>query len=79
MPGLPLSEVTIPHYYFDVGNGRRHKDSLGLGCRDDNGAIAKARFMATQIANNTSQLNRRHVAVLNDAGDEIFEALIAVS
>ena len=49
---------------------------LGLDCRDDNGAIAKARFIATQIAIDTPQLNHRHVAVLNDAGDEIFEAPI---
>lgn len=40
----------MPHYYFDVRNGRRHEDSLGLDCRDDNGAIAKAKFIATQIA-----------------------------
>jgi hypothetical protein len=38
----------MPHYYFDVRNGRRHKDSLGLDCPDDNGAIAKAKFIATR-------------------------------
>ena len=52
----------MPHYYFDVRNGRRHKDSLGLDCRDDNGAIAKAKFIATQIAINTPLLNRRPIA-----------------
>jgi hypothetical protein len=76
LPGLSASEVTVPHYYFDVRNGRRQKDSLGLDCPDDDGAIAKAKFIATQIAIDTPQLNRRHVAVLNDAGDEIFEAPI---
>jgi hypothetical protein len=40
----------MPHYYFDVRNGRRHKDSLRLDCPDDSGAIAKATFIATQIA-----------------------------
>jgi hypothetical protein len=34
------------------------------------------KFIATQIAIDTPQLNHRHVAVLNDAGDEIFEAPI---
>jgi hypothetical protein len=29
----------MPHYYFDVRNGRRHKESLGLDCPDDRGAI----------------------------------------
>jgi hypothetical protein len=66
----------MPHYYFDVRNGCRHADSLGLDCRDDNGAIAKAKFIATQIAIDTPQLNHRHVAVLNDTGDEIFQAPI---
>lgn len=76
MPGLFQSEVTMPHYYFDIRNGRSHRDSLGLDCRDDNGAIAKAKFIATQIAIDTPQLNHRRVAVLNDAGDEIFETPI---
>jgi hypothetical protein len=66
----------MPHYYFDVRNGRRQADSQGLDCRDDNGAISTARFIATQIAIDTPQLNHRHVAVLNDAGDEIFQAPI---
>ena len=66
----------MPHYYFDVRNGRSQKDSLGLDCLDDNGAIAKARLIATQIATDTPQLIHRHVTVLNDAGDEIFEAPI---
>jgi hypothetical protein len=66
----------MPHYYFDVRNGRRQADSLGLDCRDDHGAISTAKFIAIQIAIDTPQLNHRHVAVLNDAGDEIFQAPI---
>lgn len=65
----------MPHYYFDVRNGRRHADPLGLDCHDDNGAIAKAKFIATQIAIDTPQLNQRHVAVLNDAGLRYFRCL----
>ena len=49
--------------------------SIG-GHHDDNGAISKAKFIATRIAIDTPQLNQRHVAVLNDAGDEIFQAPI---
>jgi hypothetical protein len=69
----------MPHYYFDVRNGRTHADSLGLDCRDDNGAIAKAKFIATQIGIDAPQLNHRHVAVLNDAGDEIFQVPIRIT
>jgi hypothetical protein len=47
-----------------------------MDCRDDNSAIAKAKFIATQIAIDTPQLDQRHVAVLNDAGAEIFQAPI---
>jgi hypothetical protein len=66
----------MPHYYFDVRNGHRDVDSLGLDCRDDKSAIAKAKFIATQIGIDTPQFNYRHVAVLNDAGAEIFKAPI---
>jgi hypothetical protein len=53
LPGLSQLEAIMPHYYFDVRNGRRHADSLGLDCNDDKGAIAKAKFIATQIAIDT--------------------------
>jgi hypothetical protein len=43
----------MPHCYFDVRNGRGQTDSLGMECRDDNGAIAKSKFIATQIAIDT--------------------------
>jgi hypothetical protein len=66
----------MPHYYFDVRNGRTQTDSSGLDCRDDNGAIAKAKFIATQIAIDTPQLLHRHVVVMNETGDEIFQAPI---
>jgi hypothetical protein len=76
MPGLSQLETIMPHYYFDVRNGRRHADSSGLDCRDDKGAIAKAKFIATQISIDSPQLTQRHIAVLNDAGVEIFQAPI---
>ena len=55
---------------------KANSNSLGLDCADDRGAIAKAKFIATQIAIDTPELNHRHVAGLNDAGNEIFEAPI---
>ena len=63
----------MPRYYFDVKNGRRMVDSVGSNCADDIGAIATAKFMATQIAIDTPQNHERHIAVLNAAGDEIFK------
>ena len=53
----------MPHYYFDVRNGRRHADSLGLDCRDDSGAIAKAKFIATQIAIDTPPVSYTHLTL----------------
>jgi hypothetical protein len=76
MPGLSQLEAIMPQYYFDVRNGRRHPDSLGLDCRDDKGAIAKAKFIAVQISIDTPQQTQRHIAVLNDAGVEIYQAPI---
>lgn len=68
----------MPVYYFDLKNGRRIVDAVGTSCIDDIGAIATANFMATQIGINTPCSHRRHVSVLNAAGDEIFASPVRV-
>ncbi len=68
----------MPHYYFDVKNGRRQVDSMGAICRDDEEAIAMAKSIATKIAVDTSHVgHQRHVVVINDVGHEIFETPVA--
>jgi hypothetical protein len=66
-----------PHHFVTPRNGSESGGLLCAGSRTYvNGAIAKVKFITTQIAIDTALLNHRHVAVLNDAGDEIFEAPI---
>ncbi len=67
----------MPHYYFDVKNGRRQLDSIGAICRDDEDAIAMAKSIATKMAIDTPHLGQRRVVVINDLGQEIFETLVA--
>ena len=68
----------MPHYYFDIKNGRRHVDPSGLACIDDNDAIAKAKVIALQVGLDVpSRDSTRHIVVLNDAGDEVSKVPIA--
>jgi hypothetical protein len=69
----------MPQYFFDVMDKRRKADAVGLLCNDDVGAIATARFLATQIAiESPDYVCQRHVIVLNDAGTEISQVPISV-
>jgi hypothetical protein len=81
LPPLGLSEATMPQYFFDVMemDKRRKADAVGLLCNDDVGAIATAKFLATQIAIEEPKYDcQRHVIVLNDAGTEIYQAPVAM-
>jgi uncharacterized protein DUF6894 len=70
----------MPHYYFDVKNGHRLIDPVGLECRDDRDAITKATFIAAQIAMDVPNTSGgRGVAVLNSAREEIIIALTVYS
>lgn len=40
----------MPRYYFDVKNGHRLVDPLGVHCRDDDEAARQAKAIADQIA-----------------------------
>ncbi len=65
----------MPQYFFDVKNKRRITDSVGLDCFDDVGAIATAKFIATQIAIDVPDYScQRLVIVLDSTGTEIFQA-----
>jgi hypothetical protein len=73
-----LEEVIMPKYFFDVKNRRRITDAVGLDCIDDLGAIATAKFHASRISIEVPVYEGpRHVIVLNDAGTEIYQALVS--
>ena len=70
----------MPHYFFDIKNGHRIVDPAGLSCVDDNDAIAKARTLAVQARLDKSSSDpKRHIAVIDNAGSEIFRAYLAAN
>jgi hypothetical protein len=63
----------MPHYYFDIKDGRRLTDLSGLDFKNDGDAIAKARVIAIGVSLDKPAVDpERHIAVLNDSREEIF-------
>jgi hypothetical protein len=63
----------MPHYYFDIKDGRRLVDPSGLNFKDDADAIAKAEVLAIGVSLDKPAVDpERHIAVLNDLREEIF-------
>ena len=67
----------MPHYYFDIKNGHRMVDAVGLTCTNDADAIFRARAIAVKIWHDTPSPDpKRHIAVLNSQGDEVMRVPI---
>jgi hypothetical protein len=65
-------EELMPHYFFDIKNGHRLIDPSGLDCSGDDEAIANAKMIALQIAQDTSGAGgQRHIAILDGERKEI--------
>ena len=63
----------MPHYYFDIKDGHRLVDPSGLNFENDDDAIAKAEVIAIGVSLDKPAVDpERHIAVLNDAREEIF-------
>ena len=63
----------MPHYYFDIKDGHRLVDPSGLDFENDDDAIAKAEVIAIGVSLDKPAVDpERHIAVLNDAREEIF-------
>jgi hypothetical protein len=64
----------MPHYYFDIKDGHRLVDPSGLDFENDDDAIAKAEVIAIGVSLDKPAVDpERHIAVLNDAREEIFK------
>lgn len=64
----------MPTYFFDIKDGHRLVDPAGRRFKSDDDAIAMAKVFAIQVSLDTPKVNpERHVAVLNEDGDEIFK------
>jgi hypothetical protein len=66
----------MSRYFFDVKNGHRLVDPLGLDCRNDQEAIRNATVIARQIAKDAPPSGPRHVSVLNSDREEVSKVPI---
>jgi hypothetical protein len=70
----------MPRYFFDIKNGHRLVDPAGLDCSGDDEAIAKAKVIAFQIAQETSGADgQRHIAVLDSHRREVSKIPVHLS
>lgn len=64
----------MPNYFFDIKDGHRLIDPSGKTFKNDDDAIAMAKVFAIQVSLDMPKVDpSRHIAVLNQDGDEIFK------
>jgi hypothetical protein len=63
----------MPHYYFDIRDGRRLVDPSGMNFKNDDDTLAKAEVIAIGVSLDKPAVDpERHIAVLNGSREEIF-------
>jgi hypothetical protein len=63
-------------YRFEIVDGVRLSDAVGLQCKDSHDAEEKAKFIATHIASDAPPPEPRWIMVLDEEGNEIHKAAI---
>ena len=64
----------MPIFHFDIADGVRLEDPVGLDCRNESDARRIAELIARQIAVDLADGNEdRSVVVVDEAGAEIFK------
>jgi hypothetical protein len=64
----------MPIFHFDIADGVRLEDPVGLDCRNENDAKRTAELIARQIAVDLDDGREdRCVVVLDDVGAEIYK------
>jgi hypothetical protein len=67
----------MPIFHFDIADGVRLEDPVGLDCRDKSDAKRTADLIARQIAIDLDgDREPRSVVVVDDAGSEIYKASV---
>jgi hypothetical protein len=63
----------MPIFHFDIADGVRIEDPVGLDCRNENDAKKTADLIARQIAIDVADGGEdRAVVVIDEAGSEIY-------
>ena len=64
----------MPIFHFDIADGVRLEDPVGLDCRNESDAKRTAELIARQIALDLDNGDEaRTVVVVDEAGSEIFK------
>jgi hypothetical protein len=64
----------MPIFHFDIADGVRLENPVGLDCRNESDARRTAELIARQIAIDLDNGNEaRSVVVVDEAGSEIFK------
>jgi len=69
----------MPIFHFDIADGVRLEDPVGLDCRNETEARKTADLIARQIAidlDDDDGRERRCVVVVDEAGAEIYKAQV---
>ncbi len=66
----------MPIFHFDIADGVRLEDPVGLDCRNESDAKKTADQIARQIAIDVEGGEDRSVVVVDEAGAEIYKAQI---
>jgi hypothetical protein len=61
----------MPRYYFKIVDGTTLNDPLGLDCRDDQDAEAKAKIIAHEIATDAPVAQARRIAIVDEDGNQV--------
>jgi hypothetical protein len=70
-------EDPMPIFHFDIADGVRLEDPVGLDCQNEHDAKQTADLMARQIAIDLEESREeRCVVVVDQAGSEIYKAFI---
>ena len=63
----------MPIFHFDIADGVRLEDPVGLDCKSERDAMRTADLIARQIAIDLGDDNRdRSVVVVDEKGSEIY-------
>jgi hypothetical protein len=66
----------MPKYHFEIIDGFRLEDPVGIDCPGEDEAKTVAHDIARQIAIDVASRNERNVVVVDDDGAEVYQTPI---
>ncbi|MDB5655847.1 MAG: hypothetical protein JWQ94_3460 [Tardiphaga sp.] len=66
----------MPKYHFEIVDGYRLEDPVGVECSSEDQARTVANDIAKQIAQDIESQSPRNVVVVDDHGEEVYKTPI---